>query len=227
MKAFYSVLQSFLGWNLDYYIGNFVALLPEVEATSNKIWIENNDSARFTDIVGIPQWITKDLEGKIVCAFNIEVDTNFLTSRMWFDKLHKVCEWEATVLIKLNIRSLEMQTWTGFLSFSAKVVYLDRVFIWLHSDFVAKFSSGCPGFCQRISWQVCDNLSLWNNLLLKFNVVLFFDGKRQETYSLYTDAFPWRFSLQIPVCLLERCHDWVKFNFYYHDKKLPRRLYAA
>ena len=52
---------------------------------------------------------------------------------------------------------------------------------------MAKFLFGRPSFRQRIPQQVCDNLSLWNDLLPKFNGILFFNNKRRETYQLSTD----------------------------------------
>ncbi len=82
---------------------------------------------------------------------------------------------------------LEAKTLTGFLFLFAKVVRLGWVFLRSLWDFVPKFSLGHPGFCWRILRQVGNNLSWWNNLLLKFNGVLFFDNKRRETYQLFTD----------------------------------------
>ncbi len=52
---------------------------------------------------------------------------------------------------------------------------------------MAKFLFGRPSFRQRIPRQVCDNLSLQNNLLPKFNGILFFNNKRGETYQLSKD----------------------------------------
>ncbi len=73
---------------------------------------------------------------------------------------------------------LEPQTLTKFLSFYAKVVRLGSVFIGLFLDFVVQFFSCRLGFCQRILWQFCDDSFLLNDLLLKFNSVIFFDEKR-------------------------------------------------
>ena len=53
---------------------------------------------------------------------------------------------------------------------------------------MAKFLSDCPGSCWKTSRQVHDDLSWWNNLLPKFNGVLFFEEKRQKTYQLYIDG---------------------------------------
>ena len=53
---------------------------------------------------------------------------------------------------------------------------------------MTKFPPGRPSFCRRISRLVCDSLSGWNDLLPKFNSILFFYDKRQKTYRLYTDA---------------------------------------
>ncbi len=84
------------------------------------------------------------------------------------------------------MRLLEAKTLVGFLSFCAKVVCLGWVFIQLLGDFVAKFFPSRPGFCRRILWHDHDNLSWWINLVPKFNGVLFFNNKIQETYQLYT-----------------------------------------
>lgn len=49
---------------------------------------------------------------------------------------------------------LEAQTLIGFLSFYAKVVRLDWLFMHPLYDFVAKISSGRLGFCQKIFLQI-------------------------------------------------------------------------
>lgn len=56
-------------------------------------------------------------------------------------------------------------------------------------DFETNFPLGRPGFCQKIPWQVCQDLSKLNDLLSKFNFVPFIDNKRLETYPFYKEEF--------------------------------------
>ena len=86
--------------------------------------MKNNNNARFTDILGILWHDTKDLEGTVVPVFDIKVDTNLFTTRLSRDKLHKACEFSASVLKKQRMTLFEAKTLTGFLSFCAKVVRL-------------------------------------------------------------------------------------------------------
>ncbi len=80
-------------------------------------------------------------------------------------------------------------TFISFLLFCTKVIRLGWIFIRSLWDLVAKFSFGLLGFCERIYWQVYDNLTWWNNLLPKFNKAQFFINKRLETFLLYKDVY--------------------------------------
>ena len=148
--------------------------------------MESNNYPRLRGILEILQQKTKDLEETIIPVFGIEVDTNVFTTRLLFDKLHKIFELSETELKKSSITLCETQLLTSFLSFFAKEVRLGKIFIRPLWNFMAQYSLDSLGIRQRISWQVRDNLSWWNNLLLKLNSVLIFDNKRWETYLLYT-----------------------------------------
>lgn len=123
----------------------------------------------------------------IFLVFRIELDTNLFTVPLPSNKLNKQCGLASTEWSKKNMTLLEPQTLTKFLSFYAKVVRLGSVFIGLFLDFVVQFFSCRLGFCQRILWQFCDDSFLLNDLLLKFNSVIFFDEKRWKTYWFYKD----------------------------------------
>lgn len=53
-EDFHRVFQSFLSWDFDHYLDNFVAFLPTIKTTSNKIQIESKNNACPTDILRIP-----------------------------------------------------------------------------------------------------------------------------------------------------------------------------
>lgn len=165
------VLHSSLGGDLEDYLNNFVALLPEVETTFDIIRMESNNYPRLRGILEILQQKTKDLEETIIPVFGIEVDTNVFTTRLLFDKLHKIFELSETELKKSSITLCETQLLTSFLSFFAKEVRLGKIFIRPLWNFMAQYSLDSLGIRQRISWQVRDDLSWWNNLLLKLNSV--------------------------------------------------------
>ncbi len=108
--------------------------------------------------------------------------------RFLLNKLHNACELMSKTLNKKSIMFFASLTLTGFSPFYAKVMSLSWVFIRFIWDFRVNFLLGNTSFCRETSQQVGDNLSLWNNLLLKFNGVLFFDNKRRKPYLLYLDA---------------------------------------
>ncbi len=86
---------------------NFVALLPKVKATLDRIRMESDNYIRLKDILGIPQKETKDLEETVVLVFSIEVDTNLFILDLPLDKSHKACELLATELNQKSITLLE------------------------------------------------------------------------------------------------------------------------
>ncbi len=59
-----------------------MAFLPEVKATTNRIWIKSNDYAHLTDIFEIDQYKVKDLERTVIFAFSIMVDTNLFIAHV-------------------------------------------------------------------------------------------------------------------------------------------------
>lgn len=66
-------------------------------------------------------------------------------------------------------------------------MHLSWVFMQSFQNCMTKLFPGRPGFCRRIFWQICDNLTWWNNLVSTFNSVLIFEDKREEIQQLYTD----------------------------------------
>lgn len=124
VKALYWVLQSFLSWDSEYYLHNFVAFLLAVRAMSNKIWLKSNNNARLTDIFGITCQEPKDLDRKVVFVFGIKVNTNLFAARISGDKLNEECELALARLNKWRIMFFEDKTLTGLLLFCAKMVHL-------------------------------------------------------------------------------------------------------
>ncbi len=108
METFYYVFQSFLGWDLEHYLHNFVTLLPEIEATTNRIWMKSDNYAHPTDIFGIPQEETKYLERMVVSVLSTEVDTNLFMASLPRDKFYKECELVLEELNKETITFLEI-----------------------------------------------------------------------------------------------------------------------
>ena len=182
MEAFYCVLQPFLGWDLVRYYDNFIALLHAVDAAPERIRIECNNYACFTDILGIPWQGTKNFERTVVLIFGIKVDTNFFTVRFSPDRLVMENELWETEIKKLGMLLFELQTLTSFLSFCAKVLHWSGTFMRSLEDFVVKFSPGHLVSHRGTLSQVRHNLSGGTNWLPKFNTVLFFHNERQKTY---------------------------------------------
>ncbi len=89
-EPFHWILQSFLGWNLEHYLVNFVTGFLAVKATLDRIWIKSINYACLIEIHGIPWQETKDLETTVMPILGIEIETNFFTLRFLRDKFHKV-----------------------------------------------------------------------------------------------------------------------------------------
>ena len=84
----------------------------------------------------------------------------------------------------------EIQSLTVFLSFCAQVVQLGRVFMRKLWDFVASYPKDCSQFLKRrISSDVLVRADLWrwNELLLFYNGVQFFNVDARKIVQLYTD----------------------------------------
>ena len=102
-----------------------MVFLPTIEATPNKIRMDSNNYIFLTEILGMPQQETKDIEGTVVSVFGIEVDMNLFKLRFPRNNLHKVCELAVAILNKKSIILFKAWMMTRFLSFCAKVVRLD------------------------------------------------------------------------------------------------------
>lgn len=87
--------------------------------------MDSNNYTFLIDILGIPQYGTKDIEGTVVPVFGIEIDMNLFTLRFLRDNLYKVCELALAILNKKSIILFKSLMTTCFLSFCAKVVRLD------------------------------------------------------------------------------------------------------
>lgn len=85
-----------------------MVLLPAVNATPNRIQIQNDNYIRFTNILGIPPYGTKDLERTLVPVFDIEVDTNFFTVCLQCNNPHKAFELFDAALNKQSRTLLEV-----------------------------------------------------------------------------------------------------------------------
>lgn len=116
-KAFDGILQSFLGWNLEHYLNNFVVFLPAVKAMPDKTQIESDNYACLMDILGIAREETKDLETTVAPVFGFKIDTILFARSLSRDKIHKRYELSATKLNKQNITLVKAVTLTGFQSF--------------------------------------------------------------------------------------------------------------
>ncbi len=107
-EAFYWIFQSFLGWDLEYYLDNYVAFISVIKVIPDRIWIKSDNYARLTDIFRISWLEIKDLEEMVVSVFGIKVDTNLFTLRLLCNKLYKEGESAMATLIKWSMMLLEM-----------------------------------------------------------------------------------------------------------------------
>lgn len=58
-------------------------------------------------------------------------------------------------------------------------------------DFIAKYPSTSSQFTRRrLSTEVREDLTWWNEFLPKYNGVLFFDPQSRLIIQVYTDAYP-------------------------------------
>lgn len=127
VKAFDLILQSSLGLDLKQYLDYFVALLPAVKATIDRNRIKNNNYARLTDILGIPQQEIKDFGRTLVPLFGIKVDINLFMVLLPRNQLHKVNQLLAAAFNKQKMTLLSAKMLTSFRSFCAKIVCLGWV----------------------------------------------------------------------------------------------------
>lgn len=137
--------------------------------------------------MGIPRQEAKNHTGTIVPIFGI--DTNTFTARIPEDKLKTTKTATSEALSKEFLTLHKIQLLTSFLSFCAQVVCFGWVFMRKLWDYVAFFPVGSSQHTKRrIPLDVCVDLQWWNELLPKYNGILFFDIETRLTVQLYTDA---------------------------------------
>lgn len=114
---------------------------------------------------------TKDFAKTIVFVFAIKVNKNRFTFFPLNNKLNNVFEWVTSVLNKTRIIFLK----TANVNYLALGVYLCSmlwlVFIQPLWDYVAKFYLWTTSFHSKIPCWVHKNLSLWRDILSKYNGV--------------------------------------------------------
>lgn len=187
-EAFHWILESYLGWTVDHYLDNFIAILPAQQATPAKLSEYNTQYVTLTDVLGIPRQESKDKTGTVVSVFGIQIDTNSFIASLPSDKITKAIEVTARALHQQSLLLKDAQKLTGYLSFCAKVVKLGWVFMRPLWTFTAEYPSTCRSTRRRLPKQVREDLIWWNTLLPRFNGVLFFDNATRPVSQLYTDA---------------------------------------
>ena len=118
---------------------NVVTFLHVFKVMLNRIWIKSNNYGSLTDIFEIFQRKSEDFDKTIVLVLGLKANTNLFMMQLLFDKFYKADVWLIALLHKENITWLEREMMIGFLSFCAKMIPFDRVFMQLLWDFVAIF----------------------------------------------------------------------------------------
>lgn len=75
----------------------------------------------LTDCLGVPRQETKDVHGKVVMVFGLEVDTNLFMVRVPADKLTCASQATSKALNQSSFTLKAIQSLTGFLSFALRL----------------------------------------------------------------------------------------------------------
>ena len=101
--------------------------------------------------------------GIIVFVVDIEINTNLFVAQISIDKLEKARDATKEALSKQTLTLYKTQSLTDFLSFYARVVWLEWVFMHKLWDFVAFYFMGSSQFANRkILLKVRSDLEWWN-----------------------------------------------------------------
>lgn len=187
-EAFHWILESYLRWSVDHYLGDFIAMLPVSEATPARLQEYTQDYNRVTDVLGIPRQESKDKTGTVVPVFGIEINSNDFIASLPPEKIAKAIAATGAALLQKSLSLKEAQRLTGYLSFCAKVVRLGWVFMRPLWNFVASYPQYAGLRRLRMPLEVRNDLIWWNTLLPTFNGVLFLDDPTRDVFQLYTDA---------------------------------------
>ncbi len=118
---------------------NVVTFLDVIKVMPNRIWIKSNNYGSLTDIFEIFRRKSEDFDKTIVQVLGLKANTNLFMMQLLFDKFYKEDVWVIALLHKENITWLKREMMIGFLSFCAKMIPFDWVFMQLLGDFVAIF----------------------------------------------------------------------------------------
>ena len=189
-EAFHWMLISYLNWTKSkHYLDDFIDILKASAATPSDLEAHKTSYYLFTNCLGIPRQEAKNCTGTVVPIFGNEVDTNAFTAQIPPDKLETARRATSDALSKESLTLNKMQSLMEFLSFCAQVVCLGWVFMRKLWDYIASFPVGSSQYIKhRIPLKVRADLQWWNELLSRYNGILFFDTKTQQTIQLYTDA---------------------------------------
>ncbi len=117
----------------------------------------------------------------ITCIFlSIELDSINMMTRLSFNKHQKIIQLINSTLTKSFLSYKKLQTLLNFLSFAAKIVISERVFLrWLFNDLIIIKSRK-----QRINYSMWQDLLWWKTFLSKWNNVHLL-CKQEFRHSLY------------------------------------------
>ncbi len=117
----------------------------------------------------------------ITCIFlSIELDSINMMTRLSFDKHQKTIQLVNSILTKSFLSYEKLQTLLNFLSFAAKIMISERVFLrWLFNDLIVIKSRK-----QRINYSMWQDLLWWKTFLSKWNNVRLL-RKHKFRHSLY------------------------------------------
>ena len=171
------MLISYLNWTeSEHYLDDFIHILEASSATLSNLEAHETGYRLFTDCLGIPRQEAKNYTGTVVPIFGIKVDINAFTARIPQDKLKMAKKATKKALSKKSLTLNEIQSLTGFLSFCVQVVRLGWVFMRKLWDYIASFPVGSSQYTKRqIPLEVRADLQWWNELLPKYNGILFFN----------------------------------------------------
>ena len=188
-EALHWILLAYTQWlELEHYLDDYVLVVPPSLCSPEHLQKLHQEYNEITEVLGVPQNKTKDMEGTVIPVFGIEVDTTEMIARVPLDKISRVQSMCSSVLEHKSMSLHNAQKLAGLLSFCSQVVQLGWVYLRRIWDFIRDFPSGISRHARRrLPGDVRDDIEWWLHLFPLFNGIIFF-GDERETVYLYTDA---------------------------------------
>lgn len=189
-EAFNWILISWLKWEVDHYLDDFISVIPASLATPSFIEHRLACFSFICNAVGLPSNLSKRVCATLAVVLGVEIDTIAMEARLDRVKLEKVRSLVLKALSKDTMTLKDAQQVTGLLAWCAKVVRLGRLFLHHLWAFIRQFSSKGlkkPWNTLQISFKAKEDLKWWAEMIPVFNGVSILSADR-PVITLTTDA---------------------------------------